>query len=235
VIRPVTRDSLLAELADWLAAGGSAVRVAVDGPPCAGPHEWAAALADPLRARGRRLEHVLADLFWRDASLRLEHGREDAESFRNWLDADTLRREVLASPDSYLPSLRDPVTNRSTRAAPRPLDDASVLVVSGSLLLGRGLPFDAVVHLAMSPAARRRHTPSEQAWTLPAFLAYDDSIVPLQRADVVVRLDDPARPAVSGLPAPGPEREARRGADEDHHRAGEDSHRADLPIAGRTR
>lgn len=210
VIRPVTRDGLLAELADWLAGAGPAARVAVDGPPCAAPDEWAAALAEPLRSRGRRLEHVRADRFWRDASLRLEHGREDLESYRDWLDADTVRREVLADADRYLPSLRDPVTNRSTRAASRAMDQASLLVVSGGLLLGRGLHFDAAVHLAVGPAARRRQTSTEQAWTLPAFDAYDAEVAPAEHADVVVRCDDPARPAVSGLPRPAPVRRLGR-------------------------
>jgi hypothetical protein len=195
---PVTPDALAARLADWLTATPATVRVAIDGPPAAAPHELAEALAEPLRARGRPFAHVRAESFWRDASLRLEYGREDVESYLSWLDDGALRREVLTG-DTYLPSLRDPVTNRATRERPRPLSAGSVLVVSGALLLGLGLPFDRVVHLAMSPAARARRTPPEQAWTLPAFDRYDAEVSPAELADVVVRWDDPRHPAVAGL------------------------------------
>ena len=174
------------------------MRVAVDGPPCAGPSALAADLTDPLRALGRPLLHVRAEMFWRDASVRLEHGREDVESYLSWLDAGTLRREVLSGP-TYLPSLRDPVTNRATRDAARPVPPNAVLVVSGTLLLGLGLPFDKVVHLAMSSAARRRRTPTAEQWTLPAFERYDVEVRPTELADVVVKLDDPRHPAVRGL------------------------------------
>jgi hypothetical protein len=176
------------------------VRVAVDGPPCADPDGFAHALIDPLRELGRPAAHVLATRFWRDASVRLEHGREDASSYLSWLDADALRREVLdavISSSAYLPSLRDPVTNRSTRESPRSADPDLVLLVSGSLLLRHALPFDSAIHLAMSPAARARRTPPEQAWTLPAFDAYDAQTAPAQLADVVIKLDDPRHPAIN--------------------------------------
>ena len=142
---------------------------------------------------------MLADSFWHDASLRLEHGHEDVEAYRSWLDADALRREVLdavAAGAGYLPSLRDPATNRATREPARPLARSAVLIVSGTFLLGRGLPFDCAVHLAQSPATRARRTPAEQAWTLPAFEDYDRDIRPAEIADLVVKLDDPRHPAV---------------------------------------
>jgi hypothetical protein len=175
------------------------VRVAVDGPPCAQPAALASSLADPLRAFGRPLVHIPAQGFWRDASLRFEYGREDVDAYLGWLDDGALRREVLTG-DDYLPSLRDPVSNRVTREPPRPLPENAVLVVSGAFLLGLGLPFDAVVHLALSPAARARRTPAEDAWTLPAFERYDAQVSPTELADVVVRVEDPRRPAVAGLP-----------------------------------
>ena len=74
-----------------------------------------------------------------------------------------------------------------------------MLVVSGSLLLGRSLPFDRTVHLLVSPAARERRTPPDQAWTLPAFDAYERDVDPASVADVVIRADDPRHPAVRGL------------------------------------
>lgn len=187
-------------MADRLAAVAGIVRVAVDGPPCADPDGFAAALVDPLRSRGRPAAHVLASSFWRDASLRLEAGREDVESYLSWLDAEALRREVLdavVTSGQFLPSLRDPATNRSTRERPRPAEPGLVLLVSGQLLLRHRLPFDRTVHLTVSPAARGRRTPAEAAWTLPAFDAYDDDVRPAETADIAIKLDDPRHPAIS--------------------------------------
>ena len=176
--------------------------MAIDGPPCTRPDELAASLIEPLRSAGRPAVHVRAELFWRDASLRFEHGREDVESYPTWLDAAARRREVLepaASTGRYLPSLRDPATNRSTREPSRALGGArAVVLVSGTFLLGRDLPFDRTVHLAMSAAARRRWTPADQAWTLPAHDAYEDTVRPAGTADLVVKMDDPRHPAVRG-------------------------------------
>jgi hypothetical protein len=202
----ISPDRLPDELAEALVAvdsPGGALRVALDGPRAAGPEELADALTEPLRTRGRPAIHVRAQTFWRDASLRLEHGRHDVESYRDWLDAAALRREVLAplgpgGSGEYVPSLRDPATNRATRDPRRTAPDGSVLVVSGELLLGRGLPFDVTIHLAVGAAARARRTAPDWAWTLPAFEAYDRAVDPVETADIVVRLDDPRHPAISG-------------------------------------
>jgi hypothetical protein len=202
----VAPADLAGRLAAWLTTptrkAPGPVRVAVDGPPAAAPEDLAEEVLDALRTIGRPAGHVRAATFWRDASLRLEHGREDADSYLTWLDRDALRREVLdaAEHGSYLPSLRDPVTNRSTRAAPRDLPRNGALLVSGALLLGAGLPFDRTVHLALSGAARRRRTPTEQSWTLPAFDSYDQTVRPVTSADVVIKWDDSRHPAVRGLP-----------------------------------
>jgi hypothetical protein len=100
---------------------------------------------------------------------------------------------------TYLPSLRDPHTNRSTRDAVRTAEPGTVLLVSGALLLDQDLPFDRVVHLTMSAAARARRTSADEAWTLPAYEDYDHRVEPIRVADVVVKLEDPAHPAVRGL------------------------------------
>ncbi len=198
--RPLDDAVLPDALAGWLADTQGTMRVAVDGAPATAPETLAERLIDPLRARGRAAVHVRASRFWRDASLRLEHGHEDVDSYPSWLDADALRREVLlpaVQAGIYLPSLRDPFTNRSTREAPRPLDPGSVLLVSGTLLLGLGLPFDRVVHLTMPADALARRT--AEAWTLPAFAEYDATVRPVDAADVAVRVDR-RTPAVRGLP-----------------------------------
>ncbi|MBC7373082.1 MAG: hypothetical protein H7323_03740, partial [Frankiales bacterium] len=72
--------------------------------------------------------------------------------------------------------------------------ERAVLLVDGVLLLGRGLSADLVVHQTLSPGALlRRGVP---AWQLPAFAAYDEQVHPGQRCDVLVRAEDPLRPAV---------------------------------------
>jgi hypothetical protein len=201
--RPISSGSLTASLGELVAATPGRVRVAIDGPPCADPAALAESLTEPLRSRGRPVVHVRAESFWHDASLRFEHGREDPEAFLSWLDAPALRREVLkpfADTGDYLPSLRDPATNRSTREPARSTEPGTVLVVSGALLLGLGLPFDLVVHLAMSAAARARRTGPADAWTLPAYDEYDETVQPDELADIVVKVDDPRHPALQMSP-----------------------------------
>lgn len=199
--RPVDPDQLVTDLCDRVEATSTGVvRVLVDGPPAARPENLAAGIAGALPTRGRAAVVVRSELFWRDASLRLEYGREDVDSYSDWVDFDALNREVLdpvADGAPFLPSLRDPVTNRSTREPPIALGESGVLVISGALLLGRGLHHDLSIHLAMSPAARARRTPEDQQWTLPAFDRYDRQTRPEQLADVVVRYDDPRHPAIS--------------------------------------
>ena len=96
----------------------------------------------------------------------------------------------------YLPVLWDLERDRAARSRPRPMPDDGVLLVPGALLQGIGLAFDVVVHLRVGPAARRRLTPAEQAWELPAFDRYDDEVDPAALADAVVLADHPDRPAL---------------------------------------
>lgn len=200
-VSPQLLASRLAELCQDRHPGRHPLRVALDGPACAdlgGPVRW---LADELRAAGRPVALLDATSFYRDASLRLEYGRTDVESFyTGWLDAAALRREVLdrlVERGEYLPSLRDPATNRSTRAEPRPLAASGVLLVRGELLLAAGLPFDLTVHAAVSRQARKRLTPEDLQWTLPAFDRYDLDVDPAGTADAVIRYDDPRHPALA--------------------------------------
>ena len=143
-----------------------------------------------------------ADGFFRPASLRLEHGRTDPDArYTDWLDVRALAREVLdpvgpGGSGSYLPVLWDLATDRAARARRRPMPADGVLLVPGSLLQGVGLAFDVVVHLRVGAAARRRLTPAERAWELPAFDRYDDEVDPAALADAVVLADHPDRPAL---------------------------------------
>jgi hypothetical protein len=153
------------------------------------------ALVPGLAAAGRTPLQVSAADFLRPAGERYEWGREDAEAFRTtWLDAAALDREVLSRPDGYLPALWDAEADRSARRQVEPVPPGAVLLVDGALLLGRGLPAELTVHLALSPAALlRRGVP---AWQLPAFAEYDRQVRPGQVCDVLVRAEDPLRPAV---------------------------------------
>ncbi len=152
-------------------------------------------LADRLVAGGRVPVRVSAGDFLRPAGERLEHGREDAQDFRErWLDAGALRREVVESGDHYLPALWDAARDRSARAAVQPLPQRAVVVVDGLFLLDHALPAALVVHVALSPAALRRR--GRPGWQLEAFAAYDDEVRPGEVCDVLVRAEDPARPAV---------------------------------------
>jgi hypothetical protein len=96
----------------------------------------------------------------------------------------------------YLPALWDLARDRAVRARSQAMPDGGVLLVPGSLLQGVGLAFDVVVHLRVAPAARRRLTPPEQAWELPAFDRYDDEVDPAALADAVILADHPDRPAL---------------------------------------
>jgi hypothetical protein len=197
--RPLAPSALPGFLATWLSESTGVVLALVDGPESAEPDRLAAAVLEPLHALGRPAVHVRSVDFWRDASLRLEFGREDVESFRDWVDVDALRREVLdpaRTAGRYLPTLRDPSTNRSTRVPAGTLEPDTVLLVSGGLLLGHDLPFDRTVHLSVSPAARSRRTAPEWLWTLAVFDDYDRTVRPADVADVVVKLDDARHPAV---------------------------------------
>lgn len=202
--QPADADRLPGSLASWIASLDGSPRIAIDGPPCGGPHAFAESLVAPLRALGRPAVHVRAETFWRDASLRLEHGHEDVLSFPSWLDDGALRRETLdpfGRGAPYLTSLRDPVTDRATREAARAFVPGSVLLVSGAFLVGTALPFERTVHLYLPAEARARRTSPDQSWTLPAFDEHDRTVGPADIADVTVRLDrrSPAVRCRSGI------------------------------------
>jgi hypothetical protein len=201
-VRPVSLDVLVDELADRLAELGGRVRVAIDGADAADPEALADRLVDPLRVRGRPAVRVSTGDFLRPASVRLEAGRTNSDSFYfGWLDEAGLRREVLdpagpAGSGRIITRLRDPRTDRATREPYRELPSDAVVIVSGPLLLGAGLPFDLTVHLQLSAAALARRTGPDRRWTLPAFERYGAEVDPAALADVVVLLDDPRRPAL---------------------------------------
>ncbi|TMR91508.1 uridine kinase [Nonomuraea basaltis] len=202
--RPISRDVLVEELAELVSRRPRQewVRVAVDGAPVARPETLADELVAPLRLRGRPVLRVSAGDFLRPASLRLEHGRIDPDAFyEDWLDVKALRREVLEPLDAggsgrVLPALWDSQVDRAYRAPYQELPQGGVLLVDGTLLLGRGLAFEVSVHVWLSARALERGTPEEERWRLPAYERYEREARPQQVADVVVRADHPHRLAV---------------------------------------
>ncbi|MFD5555820.1 uridine kinase [Streptomyces sp. NPDC127068] len=218
-LQPITWDRLAHALVERLLAPGADrgadpaadhdtdrtwLRIALDAAPAARPADLARRLAEELRMRGRAAVVIGTEGFHRPASLRYEHGREDPDSYYDgWLDTGALWREVFAPLDPggtglVLPDLWDPVTDRATRSAPVALPPGGVLLLHGPFLLGHWFPFDLTVHLGLSAAALERRTPAAQHWTLPAFARYASEVDPVATADVLVRADDPGRPAWNG-------------------------------------
>ncbi|GCD98155.1 uridine kinase [Embleya hyalina] len=204
-VRPITPTALVDELVEAIArraADRPWTRVAVDGADAAEPGALADALVAPLRLRGHPVLRVRARDFLRPASVRLEYGHTDAESYLwGWLDDAGLRREVLEplaadGTGRVLPSLWDAARDRATRADYTVLPEGGVLLLDGPLLLGKGLPLELTVHLWLSPGALRRRTPAEDAWTIEALTRYAEEIVPTTEADLTVRYDHPAHPAL---------------------------------------
>lgn len=195
---------LVERIADLIAERPPAdrVRVALDGAPAAAPERLADDLVAPLRLRGRTVLRARANDFLRPASLRLEYGRTDPDVFYDeWLDTNALTRELLGplaagGTGRALPALWDAAADRAARADYVELPPGAVLLLDGTLLLGRGLAFDLTVHLWLSPAALARRTPPGEAWTLPAYARYENEVDPTRTADVVARVDDPAHPAL---------------------------------------
>ncbi len=202
--RPISMESLVDELAEAISGrpAGSWVRVAVDGAPGAEPGELADRLVAPLRVRGRTVARVSAADFLRPASLRLEFGRTDPDVFYDeWLDTGALVREVLeplgpGGSGRVLPALWDSRVDRAFRVPYERLPPGGVLLLDGTLLLGRGLPVELSVHLWLSEAALARRTAVQERWRLPAYARYEREVRPADVADVVIRADHPRRLAV---------------------------------------
>lgn len=201
-IRPISPEALVGELASRVLDIDARVRVAIDGAPALDPGALADRLVEQLRDHGRFALYVSMADYLLPASQRFELGRTSPYGFyEGWRDLAGLRREVLdpAGPEGsgqVLPALWRTDIDRSARASYVPIPANGVVVVSGELLLGSGLPFELEVHLEASAAALARRTPTEDAWTLPAYERYRDEVGPVSFADVVVRMEDPKHPAL---------------------------------------
>lgn len=208
-LEAITWDRLGERIAERLldlepADGSDRTRVALDGAPAARPGDLAERISDALRVRGRPSLVVGTQGFLRPASLRLEYGHQDVESYYDgWSDTGALWREVFdplgpGGNGRVLPDLWDPVTDRATRSPYATLPPGGVLLLHGPFLLRHWFPVDLSVHLVLTPGALRRRTPETDHWTLPAFARYEEETGPSDAADVLVRADDPRHPAWSG-------------------------------------
>ncbi|MDI2027303.1 uridine kinase [Saccharopolyspora sp. TS4A08] len=202
-VRAISPEALVDEVVERVdALPGRRLRVAVDGAEAAGTGEFADRLVPPLRERSREAVRVRAADYLRPASVRLEHGHHDPDSYYlSWFDTTGLAREVLRplaadGTGRVLPALWDPEADRSPRLNRVSLPERGVAIVDGPLLQGVGLDFDLVVHLWLSDGALRRRTPEDRHWTLPAFERYAEEVDPTSLADLVVRVDHPDRPAI---------------------------------------
>lgn len=187
---PRTPTTLLDDLLARVVSLPPRARVLLDG---IGSRQLADGLLPGLLVAGRPGLQVHAETFWRPAGERFTYGAEDAEHFRTgWLDVGTLTREVLTAGSRCLPALRDVATDRSVRVAPVDVPEAGVVLVDGLFLVG--LPADLTIHVTLSPGAlARRGVPG---WQHEAFATYDEEVRPGDVADVLVRAEDPRRPAV---------------------------------------
>ncbi|WP_461024682.1 nucleoside/nucleotide kinase family protein [Thalassiella azotivora] len=181
--------------------------MAVDGAVESDTDLVADAVAAAVTSLGRPVARVRTADWLRPRSVRLEHGPADPDTgYERWVDHLALRREVLdpLGPDGsgrWLRTFWDPVTDRSTREQPQNAVPGTVLVVSGPFLLRweTADAFDLSVHLEVSPAAlARRLDGADLARATGAWARYTEETWPASRADVRVRFDRPAHPAVVG-------------------------------------
>ncbi|MCM6774628.1 hypothetical protein NDR87_13155 [Nocardia sp. CDC159] len=197
VFAPITVASLLADLTDRLAALRDRAVVAIDGADAADPVDFARALAERVRTRGRPCAVISLHDYVRPASLRLEYGRDELSYRTGWFDYAALDREVLHAlreRGRWLPALWDERTDRSARAATTSAEPGLIVIVAGPMLLGRGLDFDLSVELRLSEGALRRGTGPDESFTVEAILRHRRDRA--AEADILVAWDHRDRPAV---------------------------------------
>jgi len=209
-------DVVLDQSADarW---GGHGVRVGVDAAVVDDGRELADAVAAALADHGLPVARVRQEGFLRPRSIRLELGADDPDAaWERWYDDAGLRREVLdplgpGGAMTWVETLWDAGADRASRAPRRPAAPGTVVVLDGRFLLRWELAdaIDLAVHLQTSAAAQARRTPDEpeRLRLLPSWQRYLDETDPMGRvlsgsvAGVVVRYEDPRRPALVSAPA----------------------------------
>src|SRR5215213_11122181 len=205
------------ELAGLARERGHGVRLGIDAAVTEDGAGLAALVADRLRADGLPVLWVDQEGFLRPRSIRLELGADDPDAaWERWYDDAGLRREVLdplglGGAMTWVETLWDAGADRASRAPRRPAAPGTVVVLDGRFLLRWELAdaIDLAVHLQTSAAAQARRTPDEpeRLRLLPSWQRYLDETDPAGRvlsgsvAGVVVRYEDPRRPALVSAPA----------------------------------
>ena len=217
----MTRDSLLAELA--AAIGGTArshpVRVAIDGVGVSGKTVLADELADSLAGLGRSVIRASIDGFHRPRHQRYEVGSTSPEGYLDdSFDYDAVRSCLLAplGPGGslrYRTAVFDFRTESPVDSPERIADPNAVLLFDGVFVLREELRefwdfsifvdagFDVTLARALERdlslfgserAVRERY----ESRYIPGERLYLERCRPGERADAVVRNDEPANPAL---------------------------------------
>jgi uridine kinase len=194
------------------------LRVAVDGPPAAGKTTLADELGDALRAQGRYVIRASIESFLFPRAQRYRRGElSAAANYHDNFDYDALRRILLdpLGPGGDRGFQRAVYDNQTDSAVSEPITVApvdAVLIFEGVFLMRPELidrwdlrifvsvAFEEIVARARIRDAARYGTPDDverrfRSRYLPSQQFYLDTVRPTDRADILVRNDEPERPA----------------------------------------
>ncbi|WP_406044843.1 uridylate kinase [Micromonospora sp. NBC_00898] len=214
------RTRVLARLADQLRdrRGSHPLRVAVDGPDAAGKTRLADDLAHLLSPE-RDVIRISVDAFHRPSAVRRRRGSLSAEGYYlDSFDHDTIVAEVLrplgpGGAGRYLPAAYDHHLDKAVPPSHRRATPDAVVLFDGVFLLRPELRdhWDVTLYLHVEPdetvrralvrdldlfgsaaAVRQRY----RERYLPGQELYRAEARPLERADIVLGMDDPLDPVV---------------------------------------
>lgn len=215
-----TRDELLTRLAE--AVGSVTIthptRVAIDGPPAAGKTTLADELALLLRARGRQVIRATAESFHLPRAQRYRRGEFSPEGcYHDSFDYDTLRRVLLdplgpGGDRRYQHAVYDMGTDTALSQPVATASADAVLLLDGVFLLRPELIDRWDLRIIVSAAFERaldRGRIRDQARLgsiaeverrfrdryIPAQQLYFATVRPTDHADIIMRNDEPQRPA----------------------------------------
>ena len=188
----LSRPQLLKELAALVAELPCPARVAIDGRDAAGKTTLADELATVLEAAGEVVTRISADDYLRPSEERYRQGRMSPQGYyEDSFDHVALRRTVLAA------------------ESPVVVDGVFLLRPELDGLWSLRMLVDVTEDEALMRALERDGSEMEELYRaryLPGQRLYEARVDPRQRADVVVRNEDPSRPRLvvrRGVRRPG--------------------------------